>query len=95
MDTVDLANGWKIAKSDSTGKPLLVDPQGATYEERDLITVSQAAQARGLSARRIRLLASQGRLAAVKRGSIWLVPAGSVISYRPGIVGRPPRHQQR
>jgi len=82
LTTSDLANGWKISISESTRKPVLVDPGGTVYEDRDLVTVSQAAEARGLSARRIRLLASQGRLGAVKRGSIWLVPAASVMSYR-------------
>ncbi|RJQ50794.1 MAG: DNA-binding protein [Actinobacteria bacterium] len=94
MESADLANGWKLVGPDGSGRYLLVDPDGNTYEERDLVTVSQAAEARGLSARRIRVLASQGRLGAVKRGSIWLIPAGSVMSYRPGIVGRPRRREQ-
>ena len=86
MTTAQLANGWRISKTPKGHT--LIDPDGREYPEEDFVTVSQAAEARGLSARRIRVLAGEGRLDAVKRGSIWLVKAGAVMFYKPGVVRR-------
>lgn len=86
MNTAELANGWRV--SQSPNGYILIDPNGCEYPEGDFLTVSQAAEARGLSTRRIRVLASEGRLDSVKRGSIWLVKAAAVMFYKPGVVLR-------
>jgi len=88
--TKRLANGWEVSGPDQKGGHTLIDPQGLEYQEDDFLTASQAAEARGMSARRIRVLASEQRIEAVKRGSIWLIRASSVMFYTPGVIRRRP-----
>lgn len=61
-----------------------------------LLTTAQAADKLGVTARRVRVLASTGRLrGAVQVGRDWLIPAASVDSFKPLPPHRPAKKKKK
>lgn len=88
----DLHNGWRMTTdhaASSYNQPVLVGPDGTAYGKLDLLTTAQAAEALGMTARRVRALCTSGRLEAHKPGSEYLIPAVMVMNHRPKPQGRP------
>ena len=58
----------------------------------DALTPEQVGERLGVTARRVQVLCSQGKLlGAIKIGRDWFIPEAALKSYTPGKVGRPQR----